>query len=70
MHLNLELSTLVEDESSSKESAPLLFGKGFDQIAKDHIEAIKSLKKISFQPNRPFQRGYPPQSRGGGTSRG
>ena len=69
-HLNPELSTLVQDEGSFKESAPLLFGKGFDQLAKEHIEAIKSLKKTTFQPNRSFQRSHPPQSRGGGTSRG
>ena len=30
-------------------------------MAKDHIEAIKSLKKTSFQPNRPF-RGATPHS--------
>ena len=44
-HLNAELSTLVEDEDSFKDAAPLLFGRGFDQKAKDHVEAIKSLKK-------------------------
>ena len=47
-HLNSELMTLVEYEDSYKDSAPLLFGKGFDQRAKDHMEAIKSLEKTSF----------------------
>ena len=70
-HLNPELSTLVEDEESFIDAAPLLFGKGFDQRARDHTEAIKSLKKAtSFSGNRFFQRGHPSQTRGGGSFRG
>ena len=33
------------DKESFIDAAPLLFGKGFDQRARDHTEAIKSLKK-------------------------
>ena len=44
-HLNLELVTLVDDEESFKDAAPMLFGKTFDQRAKDHINAVRSLKK-------------------------
>ena len=52
-HLNPELSMLVEDEESFIDAAPLLFGKGFDQRARDHTEAIKSLKKTtSFSGNQ------------------
>ena len=69
-HLNAELSTLVEDEDSFKDVAPLLFGRGFDQKAKDCMEAIKSLKKTVIPAGRSFQRSHPPQSRGGGMSRG
>ena len=61
-HLNSELTTLVEDEDSFKDSVPLLFGKGFDQKARDHMEAIKSLKKTSFPASQPFQKSHSPQS--------
>ena len=70
-HLNPELGTLIEDEDNFHEAAPFLFGKAFDQQAKDHIEAVKSFKKTMFASTRqPFQRGYPSSTRGGGTFRG
>lgn len=66
-HLNPELFTLIDDEDTFKDAAPLLFGKSFDQKARDHMEAIKSLKKSSQQS---FQRSHPSSSRGGGTFKG
>ena len=70
-HLNPELGTLIEDEDNFREAAPFLFGKTFDQQAKDHIEAVKSLKKTTFTATRqPFPRGHPSSTRGGGTFRG
>ena len=41
-HLNAELFTLVDDEQPFKDATPPLFGKTFDQRARDHIEAVKS----------------------------
>ena len=67
-HLNTELVTLVNDEQSFKDATPLLFGKTFDQRARDHIEVVKSLKKTSYYKEQPFQRAHPPSSRGGGNS--
>ena len=64
-HLNAELS-MLEDEDSFKDAVPLLFGRDFDQKAKDHMEAIKSLKKIVTPAGWSFQRSHPPQSQGGG----
>ena len=61
---------LVEDEDSFKDAAPLLFGRGFDQKVKEHMEAIKSLKKTVIPAGLFFQRSHPPQSQGGGMSRG
>ena len=58
-HLNAQLSMLVEGKDSFKGSAPLLFGRGFDQKAKDHIDAIKCLKKIVTPASWPFQRSHP-----------
>ena len=43
-HLNTDLATLAEDEDSFKDVAFFLFGKSFEQCAKDHMESIKSLK--------------------------
>ena len=37
-HLNPELGTLIEDEGTFRETAPLLFEKKFDQQARDHME--------------------------------
>ena len=58
-HLNAQLSMLVEGKDSFKGSAPLLFRRGFDQKAKDHIDAIKCLKKIVTPASWPFQRSHP-----------
>ena len=70
-HLNPELGTLIEDEDNFCEAVPFLFSKAFDQQAKDHIEAVKSLKKTTFTSTRqPFQRGHPSSTWGGGTFRG
>jgi len=44
-HLNLKLYTFVDDEDTFKDADPLLFGKSFNHNVRDHIEAIKSLKK-------------------------
>ena len=70
-HLNTELATLVDDEESFQDAAPMLFRKVFDQRAKEHIEAVRSLKKsLTFQRGQSFQRGHPPMSWGGGNNRG
>ena len=58
-HLNAELSTLVEDEDSFKDVAPLLFGRGFDQKSKEHMAAIKSLNKTVIPASQSFQRSHP-----------
>lgn len=42
-HLNTELTTLIDDEESFRDAAPILFGKSFDQRVKDHIEVVKSM---------------------------
>ena len=37
-HLNAELTTLVDDEESFRDATPMLFGKNFDQRAKEHMK--------------------------------
>jgi len=70
-HLNPELNSLVDDEDTFKDAVPLLFRKSFDHKARDHIEAVKSLKKSTFTPGRqPFQRSHPSSFWRGGTFRG
>ena len=58
-HLNPELCTLTEYEDNFHEEAPFLFGKTFDQQAKDHIEAVKSLKKTMFTDSSTFSKKPP-----------
>ena len=71
-HLNPEVGTLIEDEGTFRDAALFLFGRTFDQQARDHnMEAMKSLKEITFTSSRQsFQRGHPSASWGGGTFRG
>ena len=74
-YLNKELSTLVEDESTFNDAVPFLFGSSFQQKMKDHMEALRNLKQSSsasygYGQQQPFRRSHPPQSRGGGNSRG
>ena len=58
-YLNTELVTMVDNEQSFKDAAPLLFRKTFDQRARDHIDTVKSLKKTSYYKGQPFQRHHP-----------
>ena len=71
--LNKELSTLVQDESTFNDAAPFLFGSSFQQRMKDHMEALRNLKQSTSYAHgqqQSFRRSHPPQSRGGGSSRG
>ena len=77
-HLNKDLRPLIEEPESFVAAAPLLFGKEFERTAKEHIESLKSLRKLngsSGGPSRPFFRqgrphNYHPAARGGGAFRG
>lgn len=74
-YLNKDLRTLIEDDSFSN-AAPCLFGKDFEKSAKEHIDSVRSLRKMGttnqgagpkfFRPSRP----YAQASRGGGSFRG
>ncbi len=67
--LNPDLKFMAEEEDFSK-AQPFLFGKGFEQRAKDRTEALKCLRRAAtkqppkkfFQGDRPHQSG----SSGGG----
>ena len=37
-HLNAKLATLIDDEDTFKDAGPLLFGKSFDQKAKEAVK--------------------------------
>ncbi len=74
--LNKDLKDLIEDPDHFKEAAPMLFGKAFDQVAKNHVDAIKALRRVTqpgnrqsqfFRPGRPHN---PQYGRGGGQYRG
>lgn len=46
-HLNRDLQPLVEESDRFTSAAPFLFGKDFEKAAKDHIDSVKSLRKVS-----------------------
>ena len=50
-YLNKDLHPLIENGDFS-EAAPQLFGKDFEKCAKEHIDSIKSLRKISQIANQ------------------
>ncbi len=45
--LNKDASSLAEDDDLFKEAAPMLFGEGFEQKLKNHVEAVRCLRKSS-----------------------
>ena len=78
-HLNPDLKPLVEGQESFKSAAPLLFGKDFAKTAKEHVDSVKSLRKLGapsgtrgnqqfFRQGRPHS--YSQAARGGGAFRG
>ena len=77
-HLNSELRPLVEESERFQAAAPLRFGKDFEKSAKEHIDSVKTLKKVGA-PGGPrqsqfFRQGrshtYAQAARGGGAIRG
>ena len=72
--LNKDLQPLAEVEGTFAEAAPLLFGNGFEKQMKDHVEALKCLRKSTGRPQNSeqfFRKGRPHNHhthRGGGTS--
>ena len=45
--LNKDLLTLVEDEERFANVAPMLFGDGFEKTMKEHVEAMRCIRKSS-----------------------
>jgi hypothetical protein len=46
-HLNNDLRPLVEELDRFQTAAPYLFSKDFERSAKEHIDSVRSLKKIT-----------------------
>ena len=67
--LNPDLQDLTEKDNLFKDAAPLLFGEGFEAVAKEYSEGLKALAKAA--PNRDFRSHHPGhnQRRGGGHGR-
>ena len=77
--LNKDLLTLVEDEDRFANVAPMLFGDGFEKTMKEHMEAMRCIRKSSNSGSKPsepfFRKGRPSgqyygngHHRGGGNS--
>ncbi len=73
-HINKDLKPLLEDEEQFKEAPPHLFGRDFEKSAKEHMDSVRSLRKIAQPQNKPQffrqSRPYTPAARGGGAFRG
>ena len=70
-HFNKDLKPLVEEPERFASAAPYLFGKDFEKSAKEHVESVRSMRKLSAPggAGRPqfFRSGLPHQAaRGGG----
>ena len=61
--LNKDLLTLVEDEERFANIAPMLFGDGFEKNMKEHVEAMRCIRKSlnsSSKSTEPFfRKGHP-----------
>ena len=75
MNVNPALKTMAEEEKGFQNAAPMLFGEAFAKQATERVEAVKAIKKLSYnktERERPQGRfsGYHPRNqqtgRGGG----
>ena len=59
--LNRDLLTLVEDDEMYADVAPMFFGDGFEKMMKDHVEAMRCIRKTSSKTSNEsfFQKGRP-----------
>ena len=75
MNVNPALKTMAEEEKGFQNAAPMLFGEAFAKQATERVEAVKAIKKLSYNkterehPQGRFS-GYHPRNqqtgRGGG----
>ena len=73
--LNKDAASLAEEDEMFKDAAPQLFGDGFETKLKQHVDAVRCLRKASTSQGhgQQFFRGSRPQgsyNRGGGAYRG
>ena len=48
MNINPALKSMAEEENAFQQVAPMLFGEEFAKKATDRVEAVKTIKKITF----------------------
>ena len=70
-HLNKDLRPLVEEADRFTSSAPYLFGREFEKAAKDHVDSVHSMQKLSAPSGNSrqgqfFRQGCPNQAPQGG----
>ena len=63
-YLNKDLCPLIEEKEHFHDAPPFMFGKVFKRVVRDHVESVKSLRKLSAArsgaQNLPFFRqGHP-----------
>ena len=71
--MNKDVMPLAEEDDQFKDAAPLLFGEGFEKKMKDHVDAVRCIRKSGRATESHFRRGRPQSfgyHRGGGHHRG
>ena len=75
-NLNKDLRPLVEEPERFSKAAPYLFGRDFEKSAREHVESVRSLRKLnapsaSYRQGQFFRQGRSHQAaRGGGPYNG
>ena len=71
--MNKDVMPLAEEDDQFQGAAPLLFGEGFEKKMKEHVNAVRCLRKLEKPTELHFRRGRPHGAgyhRGGGSNRG
>ena len=71
--MNKDVMPLAEEDDQFQGAAPLLFGEGFEKKMKEHVDAVRCLRKAGKPTESHFRRGRPHGTgyhRGGGNNRG
>ena len=69
-HRNKDLHPLVEESERFASAAPYLFGQEFEKAAKDYVESVRSLRKMSAPSGTPRQNQFFQPGRSHNAARG
>ena len=56
-NLNNDLHPLVEEPERFSKAAPYLFGRDFEKLVREHVETVRSLRKLNVAPSASYCQG-------------